>query len=320
MMSLIRHSIIMITYNQENLLSLALDSIFTQSSLPYEVIIGDDCSTDSTWDVVEEYYKKYPKIIKPIKNSKNLGVFGNFNNLMRLPTGDIVSCLSGDDLYKPGLIETFNEKIIKNNLDPQSEKFILISNSVDLYPSKKEILYDNYRFREKDLFKLKIRYALNFRDTGFSLALFKEIDFIREDLGYHADWIYTIDQLVKSDKFIFIDKALTVYRIGQGVVSELKAEEFLRSRMKTINQIKQQFKHKLDKSDIKYLNKELAIHSYSLEKSFKNLVIVSWLFFINLNNYILFSQFKKDLKFLSFSYVGYLLKTMKLRKNSVKEI
>ena len=45
-MEKIKHSVIVITYNQEHLLPTALDSLFRQSVLPYEVIIGDDRDAD----------------------------------------------------------------------------------------------------------------------------------------------------------------------------------------------------------------------------------------------------------------------------------
>lgn len=303
----------MITYNQEKLLPLALNSLFNQSIFPYEVIIGDDCSTDATWDVIQQYFKRYPSIIKPIRNQKNLGIFGNFNKMMKMPTGDIVSCLSGDDLYKPGIFDAFNKAIKDNNLNPQSENFIIISNAIDLYPSGKEVVYSNYNFRNKNLFKLKIRYALNFRDTGFSISLFKKINSIREDLGYLADWLYCIDQLVKCDKFVFINKPFPVYRIGVGAVSKSKSEDIIKSKIKVIDYIKNNYKSLLDKYDVKYLNKDMLINEYILDKTFLKLMKMCWHILLNINNYSDFSILKKDLTFMILSCGGYVLRKLKLR-------
>ena len=109
-MEKIKHSVIVITYNQEHLLPTALDSLFRQSVLPYEVIIGDDCSTDGTWDVIQEYYKKYPNIVRPIRNQHNMGIFQNLNYLKKKPTGDVVSFLSGDDWYEDGKSYRYKER------------------------------------------------------------------------------------------------------------------------------------------------------------------------------------------------------------------
>ena len=73
-MKTLKHTVLMVTYNQQDLLPIALDSLLSQSVLPYEIIISDDCSTDNTWDIIMVYSQKYPKLIKPIRNEKNLGV------------------------------------------------------------------------------------------------------------------------------------------------------------------------------------------------------------------------------------------------------
>ena len=63
-----RHSVIIITYNQEHLIKRALDSVVCQKDYLYEIIISDDCSTDYTWKVVLEYQRKYPSLLKPYRN------------------------------------------------------------------------------------------------------------------------------------------------------------------------------------------------------------------------------------------------------------
>ena len=56
-----------ITYNQEAYIRQALDGFVMQkTNFPFIVRIGDDCSTDNTRKIIEEYEKKYPEIIKPI--------------------------------------------------------------------------------------------------------------------------------------------------------------------------------------------------------------------------------------------------------------
>lgn len=48
----IKHSIVVLSYNQEKLLPKTLDSILNQSVMPYEIVICDDASTDNTKDEV----------------------------------------------------------------------------------------------------------------------------------------------------------------------------------------------------------------------------------------------------------------------------
>ncbi len=64
-------SICCITYNQENFIKQTLDSFIMQkANFPFEVLINDDASTDKTADIIREYEKNYPQIIKPTYQSE----------------------------------------------------------------------------------------------------------------------------------------------------------------------------------------------------------------------------------------------------------
>ena len=61
-----------ITYNHEPYIAQAIDGFLMQKTdFPFEVIIHDDASTDKTADIIREYEKKYPLIIKPIYQTEN---------------------------------------------------------------------------------------------------------------------------------------------------------------------------------------------------------------------------------------------------------
>lgn len=58
-------SVIVLTYNQEKLIGRTLDSIIAQEcDFPFEIIVGEDCSTDGTLTVCREYEARYPGIIR----------------------------------------------------------------------------------------------------------------------------------------------------------------------------------------------------------------------------------------------------------------
>ena len=64
-------SIIMGIYNCSETLPEAIDSIVAQTYENWELIMCDDCSTDDTYKIAEEYKNKYPKKIKLVRNEKN---------------------------------------------------------------------------------------------------------------------------------------------------------------------------------------------------------------------------------------------------------
>ena len=67
-------SVFVVTYNQEQYIRQCLDSIVMQQvNFDYEVIIGEDCSTDNTPAICDEYAEKYP-FIKVYHHPNNLGL------------------------------------------------------------------------------------------------------------------------------------------------------------------------------------------------------------------------------------------------------
>ena len=64
-------SVSMITYNHEEYISEALDSILMQKvDFKYEIVIGEDCSTDNTRLIVKDYKARYPNKIKLLLHEK----------------------------------------------------------------------------------------------------------------------------------------------------------------------------------------------------------------------------------------------------------
>ncbi len=75
----IMFSVELTTYNQKDYIAKTLQSIINQKhNYKYEILVSDDCSTDGTKSIIEDFYKKYPEIIKPVFNEKNLGAMNNY--------------------------------------------------------------------------------------------------------------------------------------------------------------------------------------------------------------------------------------------------
>ena len=65
-------SIRCITYNHENYISDALDGFLMQkTTFPFEIVVHDDASTDSTADIIRQYEEEYPNIVKPIYQTED---------------------------------------------------------------------------------------------------------------------------------------------------------------------------------------------------------------------------------------------------------
>lgn len=115
-MSNLQLSVCIITYNQEKYLPQALDSILNQEhNYSYEIIVGEDCSTDNTRKVLEDYATKYPDIIKPIYNNHNLGLLKNYYNVLSHCNGKYIMECAGDDYWLPGKVQKQISFMEQNN-------------------------------------------------------------------------------------------------------------------------------------------------------------------------------------------------------------
>ena len=93
-------SVVCITFNQEKFIAQALESfVAQQATFPFEVIIADDCSTDSTQKIIREFSDKYPGVIKTIFQTKNVGVQRNLKSALLAATGDYIALCEGDDYW-----------------------------------------------------------------------------------------------------------------------------------------------------------------------------------------------------------------------------
>jgi len=95
-------SICMVTYNQEKYITQAIDSVLMQETdFDYEIVIGEDCSTDKTRDIVRKYAEKYPDKIRALLHSYNLGLKGknNFVATFKSCQGKYIAILEGDDYW-----------------------------------------------------------------------------------------------------------------------------------------------------------------------------------------------------------------------------
>lgn len=93
-------SVLMITYNHEQFIAQAIESILMQQvSFEYEIVIGEDCSTDRTRDIIISYRKKYSDKIRALLHEKNIGMQKNFVQTYKACQGKYIGLCEGDDYW-----------------------------------------------------------------------------------------------------------------------------------------------------------------------------------------------------------------------------
>ena len=287
----IKHSIVVLSYNQEKLLAETLDSILNQSVVPYEIIVCDDASTDNTQNIIKSYHLRYPNLIVPIFNDMNLGVFKNFNKSLQYPKGDLITYVSGDDLLPENILEEYDKFIINNGIDCSNS--FNISTNVFIMHSDGEMEakinahhFGNRLFIDdkREVIELVLFNCLWGWDTGISRGLLDKLKNIgiRTDMGYQADLLWHIDKFFLADKVFFLNAYGYIYREGVGVTVATKLKEHYNSRCKVISEILSKYDCYISLKSNRYILFDLSFLKYHSNPTCKN-------YFCMLMNYLLFS-------------------------------
>src|SRR5438876_6786815 len=93
-------SVCLITYNHERFITQALESALAQkTSFEFEIVVGEDCSTDHTRQILVEYQQRYSNQIRLVPTEKNLGANRNFARTLQACRGQYIALLEGDDYW-----------------------------------------------------------------------------------------------------------------------------------------------------------------------------------------------------------------------------
>lgn len=209
-------SVCCVTYNHASFIKKTLDGFITQKTdFPYEVIIGDDCSTDGTTEIIAEYVKKYPNIIKPIYHSKNIGSYHNFQETASACKGQYVAVCDGDDYWVNENKLQIQFEFMENN----PEFTICFHPVIIKYEdgSKKDVIFPKPRHRfYKKVLNINELLKYNFIQTNSVMYrwIFNDTNSIKDMLP--AD-ILPVDYYIhllhaSKGKIGFLSEPMAVYR------------------------------------------------------------------------------------------------------------
>ena len=93
-------SVCMTTYNHEHYIAEAIESVITQRvNFAFEIVIGEDCSTDNTLTICRDYQSRYPEIIRIVTSENNIGMHANYRRTIESCSGKYIAMLDGDDYF-----------------------------------------------------------------------------------------------------------------------------------------------------------------------------------------------------------------------------
>jgi glycosyltransferase involved in cell wall biosynthesis len=109
-------SIAMGSYNGAAYLPAQLHSIAAQTRPPDELIVCDDCSTDSTAAIIEEFARTAPMPVKLQINERNLGSTRNFERAIASCTGDVIAMCDQDDVWRSDKLKLIEDAFARTPL------------------------------------------------------------------------------------------------------------------------------------------------------------------------------------------------------------
>ncbi|MEI9809889.1 MAG: glycosyltransferase [Bacteroidota bacterium] len=221
-------SVALMSYNQEAYIHQAMDCILAQkTNYTFEVVIGDDGSTDSTRAIALDYQAKYPGMVRVLPQEPNKKVLRNFRDTVKACKGKYIAvCHSDDYWHNPEKLEkeiSFLENNPEYGVVHTDAHFLLTSNNatIENFNAKNQPnVFDGHIFEAL----IAGRFFINTLTVCFKKSLFDEFVDIEDYLkaGFIYEDLPTWLELSVRTKFKYLPDSTATYRIMQESISRSK--------------------------------------------------------------------------------------------------
>jgi glycosyltransferase involved in cell wall biosynthesis len=207
-----RVTVCVITYNHIEYIERCLNSILTQEiEFDLEIIVGDDASIDGTREVVQDYAKKYPHLIKLCLQHANTGGTKNYNDVHRMATGNYIAHCYGDDFFLPGKLK---QQVHFLNTHPE---YSIVWHGMIRFTTSEESRAASYCYQSPSFETFHFEDLLKFGPLGcHSSSMYRASSRPKyEGADSRLDWMYYTDSLLIG-KGALLHSVLGGYRVNNG--------------------------------------------------------------------------------------------------------
>lgn len=224
-------TVVVITYNQENVIGRALDSILCQMDFGLKsIIVCDDCSPDNNWDVICSYKERYPLIIDAHRNNKNKGIYGNMEQaLSYLRDTDLVILCSGDDALCDGYFKTLQSFIEEQKIDT-NKAISIFSDWKTMSPSGEGRLFKNTAIDSTiNPVSAKLRGLVFNRSVASSKSVFDQFTPLPLEKGLAiSEGVFDLMLEQHSASCFYLPFVGSIYYTGIGVSMDLSTAKYVK--------------------------------------------------------------------------------------------
>lgn len=204
-------SIIIPVYNGYKYMLKCLDSLENQTIKPDEIIIGDDCSTDDTYEQLLKYKEKSSLNIVLFKNEKNGGPGYTRNVAKKMATSVYLAFCDADDWYELNFVETMRDCAVSECPD------LIVFDNYTVIDGKQKVAGTTYNMIGRDKNVALALYPMSLCRFVASAAIVDTIDF--PPLYNGEDGAVAPQIIAKSDKTVVIDQPFYNYLYRQDSAS-----------------------------------------------------------------------------------------------------
>lgn len=207
----------MATYNGENFIRQQIESIINQSYQDFMIYICDDCSTDNTVSIINEFHQKYPDKICFEKTKQNTGAAKiNFINMMLKYKADYVMLSDQDDIWLTNKIELTMKKMQDAELNFGKETPILIHTDLAVVNTQLEMINHSYRkmidvdYSRKALKQALVQNIVTGCTVMYNKSLSNLLNSVPSNMCMHDWWLFLIASAF--GKIESLEEATVLYR------------------------------------------------------------------------------------------------------------
>lgn len=193
-------SILMATYNGEKYIEDQLDSLLNQTVQDFKIFIRDDCSTDKTFEILQDYHKRFPDKIFIEKSEKNSGNAKHtfFSLLLSHQDADYVMLCDQDDVWNPDKIEITSNEMKKMEKEYGKETPLLVHTDLTVVDSELKVINPSFKkMLDADYSRIQLNHLVNQNTLTGCTAMFNKAlcNLIKEEPEYcvmHDWWIMLV--------------------------------------------------------------------------------------------------------------------------------
>lgn len=215
-------SVCMITYNHELYIQKAIEGVLMQqTNFKLELIIGEDCSTDRTFDICQKFAHEHPEKIILLRTDKNLGMMSNFIRTLKACKQKYIALCEGDDYWTDPL-----------KLQKQVD-FLEANPAYGLCFHRVKLQLPDGSFQQDNITKVPPHYERledlarygNYIHTPSVMFKPENLNFPKQLGQTPIGDFFLYMLLARQGKIGYIDQEMAVYRTGVGMWSQKSVYE-----------------------------------------------------------------------------------------------